>query len=424
MRAFADLPVAAQNTLCFWALALCFAAIANTGLLQRQRRWRPGCAAAAGLVCAYLLMNLIHSLSELRLHGERAAAAIAFGRLPWALPLCALALLTLLNALLYRSCRSWRKRHITPASIKESLDGLPAGLCYYLEEGRCILVNHRMNDICVMLLGRSLQNGALLAETALAQSVHRLPDGTTVSFRSRTLEFEGQPLHELIADDITELYARTQQLRQDNARAEQLRAGMHAYGETIADTVRRQEILQAKIDIHDRMNRMLLSTQRAAQPDASAAERAEILRLWQNQTALLGSGTERPRGSSLVTDLNALAAFIGIELVWDGTPDAHERALSLFLMAAREAMINAAKHGRAAQMRIALRGTPEALYARFTNDGAPPSGEIAETGGLALLRQSLEAAGGGMQVEAAEGFCLSVTIPKGGKQNAVSGPDR
>jgi hypothetical protein len=128
-----------------------------------------------------------------------------------------------------------------------------------------------MNDICFSLLGRTLQNGVALYDSVKGKPIHALSDGTAVSFRHRLLTFDGAPLHELIADDITELYEKNEQLRADNERSRRLPENMKAYGETLTDTVRRQEILQAKANIHDEMKRMILATGKTIQ-DGSETE--------------------------------------------------------------------------------------------------------------------------------------------------------
>ena len=424
MRGFLTLPVPVQNLACFWALLLCLGGIANAVLLWRQKR-RLLCA--AGAICffvGYFFLHVCRAGTEWRLNGADEPLAMALLRLPGGVFLAALLMTTAVCVLLYRSVIAWRKTHITSASIKESVDGLPAGVCYYLEDGRCIFSNHRMNDLCFSLLGQTLQNGKALYALAKDEPIHAMPDGTAVSFRHRLLTYEGAPLHELIADDITELYEKTEQLRDDNERSRRLAEDMRAYGETISDTVRQQEILQAKINIHDEMNRMILATGRAIQ-SGSDAERRETLKIWQNQALLLCKEADRREKSSTVSDLNALAAVIGLRLIWKGMPQSREIAvLTLFLAAAREAMTNAAKHAKAETLTIAVSEDAAALRAQFTNDGAPPAPEIAESGGLAVLRRRLEAAGGSMRIERAPGFCLAVSIPKGGKNHALSGFDR
>ena len=87
--------------------------------------------------------------------------------------------------------------------------------------------------------------------------------------------------------------------------------------------------------------------------------------------------------------------------------------------------MNAAKHGKAARLTVAVEETAHVLAAAFTDDGQGAKGPIEETGGLHNLRLRIERAGGKMETDAAEGFCLSVMIPKqGGFGDAVSRIDR
>jgi len=419
------LPVAVQNLVCFWALLACLISLADSIFLLRQRRRARAALTALCFFLAYFALHVCREGSELRLHGHVTPLAGQLLSWPCLSYLAMLLSVSAICAALFWDVRRWRGSHITSASIKESIDGLPAGVCYYLEEGRCILVNHRMNAVCLSLLGQPLQNGAELYDFVKGRDVHALSDGTAVSFRHRLLTYDGAPLHELIADDITELFEKNEQLRSENERARQLAAGMKAYGETISDTVRRQEILQAKVNIHDEMNRMILSTDRAARGDASPAERREILNMWRSQALLLCREADSRRSSSVVSDLNALAAVLGLRVRWDGVPDSEDQAvLALFLSAAREAMANAAKHARAEELCIRVEEREGALRAVFTNDGLAPAQSVEETGGLRNLRSRLEKANGQMEIDTERGFRLTVTIPKGGTDRAISGFDR
>ena len=425
MTGFGQLPVPAQNAVCFGALLGCFCSLACCILFWREKRRGRFALSALDFLGAYALVHLCRAITEARLHGAGEAAAAFFARTPYAAALAFLALVLALAAALFAGERRWRKTHVTPASIKESMDGLPAGVCYYLEEGRCVLVNHRMNDVCRALTGRDLQNGAAFFEAVRGESVHVLPDGTAVAFRHRELEYEHAPLFELIADDITELHRESERLRRDNERMRRLGESMRAYGQSIGETVRRQEILEAKIRIHDEMNSLLLATQRSLQPASPEADRAEVLQLWQSQSLLLRKAADAPPEGGVVTDLGTLAGVVGVELCWDGRPETDdEAALRLFLLAAREAMANAVRHARAARLFIRVRTDGEKLTASFTNDGAPPTGEIRETGGLGNLRRKLAQHGGTMRTAARPRFHLEIEIPIGGDHNGMEGADR
>ena len=85
-----------------------------------------------------------------------------------------------------------RKTTVTRSAIKESIDYLTTGLCFYAENGRVMLSNHCMNQLCHVILGEDLQNAASMWErfregdvlpgvTRLSAGNHpvfRIPDGT------------------------------------------------------------------------------------------------------------------------------------------------------------------------------------------------------------------------------------------------------
>ena len=59
----------------------------------------------------------------------------------------------------------FRKNTITRSSIKEGIDKLSSGLCFYMDGGRVVLSNLRMNELCFRLVGRDLQNAELFWAT-------------------------------------------------------------------------------------------------------------------------------------------------------------------------------------------------------------------------------------------------------------------
>ena len=419
MTAFSSLSVLTQDLCSFFALLCSFLLIADMLLLVRQRRPVSAAASMVLFALSYGVMHICLELSGLRLGRGGTSAAQRLGALPWPLFPALLLLAAACGLWQLRDVRAWRRSHISRASIKESLDELPAGICYYTEEGRCILVNHRMNDICFQIFGRDLQDGLLFGEQALREPVRKLPDGSAVSFHHRVLDYEGAPLHELIADDISELYEKQEELSRDVERAARLKESMDAYGRTIDDAVRENEILQARISIHDGLNQMLLATRRVLQ-GSSPEERARILGMWRNQSQLLRSETPVSPRRDMMADLDSLASVIGLKIVWQGTPDTEDpAALTLFLLAAREALANAAKHAAATELTIHAKTQDGLLYADFENNGTAPPAVIEEKGGLANLRRRIEGAGGSVSIETEPNFRLSVTIPAGGKQHGL-----
>ncbi len=420
MISFIMLPPFVQNLVCFWAILVCFGAVADAMLLWRQKRYWQCVLSAFCFVLGYFMFHVCREGTQLRLKGHASELSLFFLRQPFALFVCLTVFMSAACVLAYMSVRKWEKTHITSASIKESVDSLPVGICYYLDEGRCVLVNHRMSEICYCLTGRDLLNGVEFQDFLKGKSIFSVSDGTAVSFRHRIVKDRGEVLHELIADDITERYQKTEELRSDNEKVRTVAAGMKAYGETIAETVHRQEILQAKMNIHDEMNRMLLVTKRSVEDKSDEAERQAIINMWKLQTTLLCRESDNTKSSNVISDLNTLASAIGVRILWDGEPKTESvQVLTMFLAAARESLTNAAKHAKAQTMTVRVEESRDILRAEFENDGRKPDKPVTETGGLKTLRERIERTGGRMETDITDGFTLTIEIPKEEKTHGL-----
>ena len=383
MTPFIELPILLQNTFCLWALLICFGGIADTMLLLRQKRFMLCALAALVFISAYFLLHVIREGTELRLKGQGVQLAIHLLNLPFLLFIFWLIVVSIVYIYFYVNIEKWKKTHITSASIKESIDLMPAGICYYMDNGMCVLVNHRMNDICFSLMGRFLQDGTSFYESVKDKEIYALSDGTAVSFRHRILNGRGMHLHELIADDITELYKKTEELRLNNEKAGELATKIKAYGEMIEDVVCSQE---------------------TAVNDSDEKERCAVLKMWRTQAIMLCRKAGFGKSKNVVSDLNTLASAVGISIVWDGMPVTDSvQTLALFLSVTREAMANALKHADAKKLSISVRENDNNLSAIFTNDGV---------GGLRTVRERVEKIGGQMNIDISRGFALMITIPK------------
>ena len=170
----------------------------------------------------------------------------------------------------------WKREHITPASIKEGLDRLPAGLCYHNEKGVPKLINHRMDGLCRYITGeplfdgnelwRRLTKGEVLPGNTVVKwgenPIITLSDGNTLSFTKIEREIGGKKLYEIRATDITKQYALNLELQRNNNELRSLNTRLQEYGENVYDITREREILTAKVNIHDMLGKALLVTKR------------------------------------------------------------------------------------------------------------------------------------------------------------------
>lgn len=163
-----------------------------------------------------------------------------------------------------------RRTTITRSAIKESIDHLSTGLCFYAENGRVMLVNYRMNQLCHDLLGHDLQNAALMWESISggnvrpgivrlsvgSQSSFRLPDGIVWTFSREDLH----GVFQITATDTTKLHELAEELEQKNIALTALHQRLKRYEENVEELTRAKERLGTKARIHSELGQTLLAT--------------------------------------------------------------------------------------------------------------------------------------------------------------------
>ena len=316
------------------------------------------------------------------------------------------------------------KTTLSRSAVKESIDHLPTGLCFYAENGRILLVNHRMNQLCHVILGRDLQNAALVWDDLCGGSIQpdimrlstdsqprfRLPDGTVWSFSRTRLS----DMLQITATDITQLHDLAQELEQKNITLEELYQRLKDYETDVEVLTRTRERLETKIGIHSELGQTLLAT-RSYLLDSSENKTIPV-EAWKHSIALLRQNiVENAEQFTLQTLIQTATAF-GISVEVTGQMPEQKAVEKLFLEAAAEALTNAVRHADAKALHIRLTETDTDYQICFRNDGKIPENAITEGGGLGSLRRKVETAGGIMQIDCQPEYSLTISIPKGGTE--------
>lgn len=319
----------------------------------------------------------------------------------------------------------WKREHITPASIKEGLDRLPAGLCYHNKDGVPKLINHRMDNLCRFITGeplfdanefwRKLQKGEVLPDNIPQQTgenpIVTVMGNTTLSFTKIEREIGGEKLFEIRATDITQKFALSNKLRRSNNELRELNRRLQEYGENVYDITREREILTAKVNIHDMLGRAQLITKRYIENAESDITKDELIGIWNGTLYLFDGGFADAKDDISLDELYDAAKIMGIRLVIDGKVPKDKRLLRFIMSGARESLTNALHHAKASVLRVRLNSKNSLFVIEFTNDGLQPTEEISEGGGLSSLRQAVEAAGGIMETDIYPNFALRLKIP-------------
>lgn len=322
----------------------------------------------------------------------------------------------------------FRRERIGRASIKESLDNLPSGICFADQSGLVILSNRQMYRLCYTLMGMDLQHisellDALEKPQAGIQSVgadtnvYRFPEGKVWKFtQSSITDADGNAYTQVLAVDVTALYEKGDELEQENRRLEEVNARARNLYAQLDDIVREEENFAVKTHVHDEMGELLGLTRNMLTQRELPPERLKALgKRWEHIGDTLGAVGKQDGDAfdsdKTLAELTERIAGIGVALHVRGEFPQKSGAAYLLTAAVRECAINTVRHAKGSEMTVELTKTPHSLIAAITNDGLAPAGEVVEGGGLSALRRRIEGTGGAMQVESAPCFRLVITLP-------------
>lgn len=322
----------------------------------------------------------------------------------------------------------FRRERIGRASIKESLDNLPSGICFADQSGLVILSNRQMYRLCYTLMGVDLQHisellDALEKPQAGIQSVgadtnvYRFPEGKVWKFtQSSITDADGNAYTQVLAVDVTALYEKEDELEQENRRLEEVNARARNLYAQLDDIVREEENFAVKTHVHDEMGELLGLTRNMLTQRELPPERLKALgKRWEHIGDTLGAVGKQDGDAfdsdKTLAELTEGIAGIGVALHVRGEFPQKSGAAYLLTAAVRECAINTVRHAKGSEMTVELTKTPHSLIAAITNDGLAPAGEVVEGGGLSALRRRIEGAGGAMQVESTPRFRLVITLP-------------
>lgn len=331
-----------------------------------------------------------------------------------------------------------RRRLTLNHAIRESIDTYPGGLCFAASDGRPILANKKMNDLCARLTGHTITNAerawqelrsVKLADTSEGEQTGfstvnpntaqesflcSLTDGEVWQFRRQSLMLGRAPIIQYEAEDITDLYRYRNRLRENNAQAEGLHERQRELLHNIVQNNLDKEILEAKIRIHDDFGRLLLMSRNTLAEGGTAPEMGKLFAAWENVISNMenAAATRVANRTTPEKELVQVAGMIGCQVRFNGRQPSERKPLLLLYAAVREALTNAVRHAGADCLTIDIRDEGNYYHAEIRNNGQKSRAPIQEGGGLGNLRRRLEQEGAQLQIDNSDGVTLILTIPK------------
>ncbi len=311
------------------------------------------------------------------------------------------------------------ERMISLDSVKESMDDLSSGILFADEEGKVVFQNLRMKELCLLLTGAELTDSRSFWETIREKSEPvkdtgerfvRLSDGRVFMLRQRFLlnQKEKRSYEQMTAVDMTEEDRLHRRLESERARQQERKERMQAYNRNVVQVTRDEEILAAKILVHDEIGHALLATRRYLEnPDTDQG--AHVLTLWREVGTLL-SEEKAEEGEDALANLLHTAEAIGVRVVMDGPFPEEGPERDVLLQALHESITNLIRHAGGDTLYVNLWRNEEGLTMVMTNNGSAPKEEIVERGGLKYLRERVERHGGIMRLQSRPVFVLSMSF--------------
>ena len=378
-------------------------------------------------------------------------------RIPVFLLLLILVLISVSLYLLRRRFQREKSSHLTPSAIKENMDYMPVGICYGAADGLPLLVNAQMDRLCASLFGTEILNANRfwndLKSISNPAEVH-LSDGTIWDFRRTQLK-DRDGRWEILAYNITEQYRLGEELAEDSRRQQELNQRLHKLNREINLVTREDEILRAKIRIHDEVGHALLSYRLYQSQSPKERHPREMLALWDYIVRVMKREAEESTGTTTTfwQDFLKKAQALQVQVVLRGDPNASNEkpeaeeaektenkektentgtssAVSLIekltekrdpeenvlCIALQECLTNTVKHGRGDILYICAwerNGKKDSDRVEVTvyNNGVPPEENIRETGGLGNLRRLAVQQGVEMHIESSPMFLLKLCFP-------------
>ena len=324
------------------------------------------------------------------------------------------------DIVIIRIIKRYRHENFTVISVKQGLDAMEEGICFYTENGLPQFVNKAMNDMSISLTGgtindasafwKKLRKKEILDDCRIISStdemvIAKTPD-KVCAFSNRTMEV-GDELKEMVMVDITSEYRTFEELLAKTESLELRQARLKEYNKNVTTATIEKELLNAKVHIHDELGEILLAAKRYLK--TGEGDRAVLTDFWMKNLKLLG--VEKPNEEQdEYEQIYKAASDIGMKIVIKGKLPEDKEAKTVTVSALHECLTNTFRHAGGDTVYVDLTELAGSRLLVFTNNGNVPEGPIEERGGLKSLRKVVEDAGYEMKIETDDGFKLTIIM--------------
>ena len=317
-----------------------------------------------------------------------------------------------------------RRQALGRDSIKQALDMLPSGICYFAPSGRVKLCNRQMDSLFHTISQGDLQTLAelqdALSDCDACSGVIRLswerqtylfPDGKAWRYRqSEVKASDGATYTEAVFSDITELYNKNLELKAQIKQLNAISRELKWLSDNALILTREKEVLSAKTKLHDDMGAGLIAIRHILHHNRTEEE-ANDMDLFRQAVSDIKYDNAYPRGRSELDRFLHDAEAIGIKVNLSGDLPEQEELRHVMILAMRECLTNSVRHAGATTIHITAEKKGDSVSVKITNDGRSPETEVVPKGGLHNLYRHIIDFGGTMEIQSKPSFALTVVLP-------------
>jgi len=320
--------------------------------------------------------------------------------------------------ILYKGNR-YRRENFTVISIKQGLDAMSEGICFYTIDGLPQFVNKSMSDISIELTGGTINDAVVFwnritgGNLAPGCEVLLQEDGLVIAktgtkvcaFSNRDME-AGEELKEMVMVDITSEYETFRELAAKKEALELQQTRLREYNRSVTKATIEKELLDAKVKIHDGLGEILLAAKRYIK--VGDIDRKMVTGLWLRNLKLLSAENKTADERDEYEEIYKAASDIGMKIEIKGGLPMEKEAKEVIALALHECLTNTFRHAGGDTVYVEVRRTGLGRIVTFTNNGNPPEDRVVERGGLKSLRKAAEDAGFTMILEQENRFVLKI----------------
>ena len=300
--------------------------------------------------------------------------------------------------------KKWVDNNISFISLKEGIDALPMGICFYTLDGLALLVNRKIEELCYELTGHALYNGLEFWEEIVNdENANYVENKLILRHNDKCWCFEKEGIKEnlsqIVCIDVTEEQKLNRKLEEENIKLNDINERLLDMKIKVANIARQEEQLAVKANIHSDMGYALLSTNALLTGVDSKTTTNDIIGNWQYVIKLLRYGDKVEKSNNTVKELYKAAKFLGLELYIEGNIPRSQELLKLFIACTRECMTNTVRHSKAKELRIIIEENKSNIQWKYINEPKEKVQDVVEGGGLLALRKMVTELDGEMSIE-------------------------